>query len=195
MTEKARCGSCGVLVVTARTTGGTRALLLDYHPLGREFRTTGEILAGRYWLHDVGEDLPRARMLGPASPNEDLLKPRYRPHAETCDAPPGQLSLFGERDVEHAVALEPGDTVLDWDPAMKRWRRCEVLGLAPPEESTPSGRGLTIRTPTGKSTQYLGNFEERLGEGNRLLPKHRPGGQEYAESQAWRFYRRTERSD
>jgi hypothetical protein len=90
------CTDCGRTVMLARTTAG-RKIELDNMPLDK---FAGEPLAGTYWLHWVQEDLPRARMLGPASSEKELTYTRYRSHTASC---PGtryqrfeQPSLFEE---------------------------------------------------------------------------------------------------
>lgn len=91
-----------------------------------------------------------------------------------------------------AEDLQPGDVVLNWWPAFGVWERCEVLSLTPAAEATPSGRGLRMRNRYGELTEYLGNYEKRLGQGNRLLPKEPRyyGGMSGKIPQTWR-YRRT----
>jgi hypothetical protein len=92
------CTACGRTVLLARTTAG-RKIELDYMPLDK-FAVASLPLAGAYWLHWIQEDLPRARMLGPASSEKEMAYTRYRSHTHTC---PGtryqrfeQPSLFEE---------------------------------------------------------------------------------------------------
>lgn len=197
------CSVCGATVIRARRTSGSM-VELDASPVDRsspsEWRAGVEVLAGRYWLHDVaGEDLPRARMLGPASTREERARWRHRPHRETRAkaqtlGPAVQLSLFGEREVERIVDLKPGDMVLSWWPAFGEWRRGEVLRLAPPEEALPCGRAIVMRDHYGEFTEFTRSFEDLLGIGNRLLPKDPSGwrGMSGIAPQTWRDRRKVE---
>jgi hypothetical protein len=64
----------------ARTTGG-RKIELDPIPMD-SFEEIPP--AGAFWLHHVQGDLPRARMIGPASSGREVAYTRYRSHTHTC---------------------------------------------------------------------------------------------------------------